>query len=67
MYMILEPKIIYCPKCGRKVCIWDRKSTIHPIAKCKKCNKLVVYRIDTGETEMKPIPKRNCSSGLTFY
>lgn len=62
-----EPKTIYCPKCGRKVCTWDGKSTIHPMAKCKKCNKIVVYRIDTGETEMKVAPKRTQGSGMRFY
>lgn len=62
-----EPKKIYCPKCGRRVTEWDGKSTIHPMAKCKNCKKMVVYRIDTDETEIKKIPPRNCSSGMTFY
>lgn len=61
-----EPKTIYCPRCGRRVTEWDGKSTIHPMAKCKKCKKVVVYRIDTGKTEIKSIPLRNCSSGMTF-
>lgn len=66
LYMA-EPKTIYCPRCGRKACVWDGKSTIHPMAKCKKCNKLVVYRIDTGETELKPVPERDTGSGMRFY
>lgn len=46
---------------------WDGKTTIHPIAKCRKCKKLVVYRIDSGETELKEIPERTQGSGLRFY
>lgn len=62
-----EPMTIYCPRCGRKVCTWDRKSTIHPMAKCKKCNRLVIYRIDTGETEIRDMPERTTGSGMMFW
>lgn len=65
--IMAEPKTIYCPKCGRKVSVWDGKTSIHVIANCKKCRKRVIYRTDTGETEIKKIPPRNCSSGMTFY
>ena len=58
-----EEKKIYCPKCGRT---HDARSTINKICRCKKCNKRIVYHVDTGETEIKNIPKRNCSSGMTF-
>lgn len=61
-----EPKTIYCPRCHRAVATYDGRSTINVIARCKKCRKRVVYHIDTGETEVKPIPPRNCSSGMTF-
>lgn len=61
-----EEKKIYCPKCGRKVGTHDGRSTINKICRCKKCNKRIVYHVDTGETEIKNIPKRNCSSGMTF-
>lgn len=61
-----EPKIIYCPKCGRRVAKHDGKSTINVISRCDNCKKRVVYHIDTGETEIKPMPQRNCSSGVTF-
>lgn len=57
---------IYCPKCKRKVAIYDGKSTINVIVNCKKCRKRVVYYVDTEEIEIKPIPPRNCSSGMTF-
>ena len=53
-----KEKTIYCPKCGRKVGVYDGRS--------KNCNKRIVYHVDTGETEIKNIPKRNCSSGITF-
>lgn len=36
------------------------------ITRCNRCRKRVIYHIDTGETEIKDIPKRNCSSGMTF-
>ena len=34
-----EQKTIYCPKCGRKVGIWDGKSTMDLYFRCKKCKK----------------------------
>lgn len=61
-----EPKTIYCPSCGRRVSQYDGRSTINVIARCKKCRKRVVYHVDTGETEVKPIPPRTTSSGMTF-
>ena len=62
-----EKKKIFCPRCHRAVAIYDGKQTINPIAKCKKCKKLVVYHVDTMETEIKDIPPRVSSSGMTFY
>ena len=61
-----EEKKIYCPGCKRKVGTHDGRSTINKIFRCKNCNKRVVYHVDTGETEIKRIQKRNCSSGMTF-
>lgn len=61
-----EPKTIYCPRCGRVACHYDGKQTINPRGRCKKCRKLVIYHIDTGETEIMPVQKRNTSSGMTF-
>lgn len=61
-----EPKTIYCPRCGRKVATWDGRSSINVITKCRKCIKKVVYHVDTGKTELKKLPERNCSSGMTF-
>lgn len=64
--MEYRKKIIYCPRCNRKVGTWDGRSTINIVSKCNKCKKQVVYHVNTGETEIKPIPPRNCSSGMTF-
>ena len=43
-------------------CVWYLKKV-----KIKKCNKRVVFHVDTMETEIKDIPPRECSSGLRFY
>lgn len=62
-----EPKTIYCPRCGRSACRYDGKQEANPMAKCKKCNRLVVYRVDTGETVLKDLPERTQGSGMRFY
>lgn len=62
-----ELKTIYCPKCNRKVATYDSRSKSNVIVNCKKCRKRVVYHVENGEIEIKPIPPRNCSSGMTFY
>ena len=61
-----EPKTIYCPRCKRKVSVWDGRSSINVIANCKKCKKKVVYCVDTGEVKIKNIPERTTSSGMMF-
>ena len=61
-----EPKTIYCPRCGRKVGIWDGKSTMDLYFRCKKCKKQVVYHSCNGVLEMKKLPQRNTSSGMSF-
>ena len=65
--LMAEPKTIYCPKCGRKVATWDGRSTINVIAHCVNCVRRVVYHVDNGTTEIKDIPPRVSSSGMTFY
>lgn len=60
-------KTIYCPRCKHKVAHYDGKSQINIIANCKKCKKRIVYHVDTDKVELKNIPKRPCSSGMTFY
>ena len=62
-----ESKIIYCPKCGRKVATWYGRSTNNILIKCKKCNKLVVYNVENENAEIKEIPQRVASSGMRFY
>lgn len=61
-----EPKTVYCPKCGQKVATWDGRSSINLVVTCRKCRKRVVYHVDTGKTEIKDIPPRECSSGTMF-
>lgn len=58
---------IYCPMCERLVGTYDGKSRINPQIRCKHCNKLVVYDIETGKTESKTIPQRMYGSGVRFY
>ena len=62
-----EPKTIYCPKCERKVATWDGRSTNNISVKCKKCNKLVVYDVESEEVKIKAIPQRPTSGGMRFY
>lgn len=62
-----KPKIIYCPQCKKKIGTYDGQSSINLIMHCKTCKKRIVYYVDTDEIEIKPIPPRNCSSGLTVY
>lgn len=61
-----KPVKIFCPKCKDYLGTWDGRSTSNYIARCNKCRKRVVYHVDSGEIEVKDIPKRNCSSGMTF-
>lgn len=61
-----ESVVVYCPRCGRKVGTYDGKSSINFIGKCKNCRKQVVYDIETRKTIIKPLPKRQTSSGVTF-
>lgn len=61
-----KPVKIFCPQCNSRVGTYDGRSTSSYITRCSKCRKRVIYHIDTDETEVKDIPKRNCSSGMTF-
>lgn len=62
-----KPKIIYCPQCKKKVGTYDGRSTINLIIDCGRCQKRIVYYVNADEIEVKPMPPRNCSSGLTVY
>ena len=57
---------IYCPRCKRKVGIWDGKSKINVKSKCNNCKNTVLYHVDTQETEIISSDTRNTSSGVTF-
>lgn len=61
-----EPKEIFCPKCGCKVGTYDGRSTTNFVSRCRKCNKRVIYNIDTKEIEVKPLPYRASGSGVSF-
>lgn len=62
----MKKKKIYCQQCNSYVGTYDGKSTINYISRCRKCRKRVIYHVETGQTEIKEIPKRNCSSVMTF-
>jgi transcription elongation factor Elf1 len=59
-------RTIYCPRCGRRVARYDGRSTINVIANCRNCDKQIIFDIEKWETQIKDIPKRNSSSGMTF-
>ena len=63
----MKSKMIYCPKCRRKVATYDGRATINKIAKCKKCDLQVIYDVARDETTVKPLPKRETSSGVVLY
>ena len=65
--MEITKKKIYCPRCHRQIGNLDTRSTIDVIANCRRCHRQIIYRIKTGETEVRFIPPRNSSSGMTFY
>lgn len=60
-------KIVYCPLCWGRVTSYDGKSKINPLARCRKCNVMVIYDIQNEKTKIMDKPVRNQSSGLTFY
>jgi transposase-like protein len=57
---------IYCPRCKRKVGIWDGKSTLNVKTRCEKCKKTILFRVETKETEFVANNARKTSSGVTF-
>ena len=57
---------VICPRCKTRVATYDGRSTTDVVANCRKCKVRVIYRIGTQKIELKPIPPRDCSSGVTF-
>lgn len=57
---------IYCPKCSRKVGVYDGRSTIKKIYLCTNCNKQVIFSPDTKKIEYRERVKRTCSSGMVL-
>lgn len=60
-------KKIYCPLCKGYLTTYDGRGTINLISNCKKCNKRIVYNPELDSIDVKEIPPRNTSSGMTFY
>lgn len=61
-----EPKSIICPSCKRTIAKWDRKSSMNIDIKCRKCNKLVIFRPINETVEIKYLPQRVSASGMRF-
>ena len=57
---------VFCPECHCRIMMVDRKSKIDKVVMCRRCKKMVVFKVATCETEIKPIPKRTYASGMTF-
>ena len=62
-----EPKRISCPRCNGHVATWDRKSSMNIEIKCRKCNKLVIFRPKNGTVELRRLPDRVSASALRFW
>ncbi len=62
----MKLKELYCPQCNSIVGRYSTKSKMNYITRCKTCKKRIIYHFDTGEIEIKPLPQRGCSSGLTY-
>jgi DNA-directed RNA polymerase subunit RPC12/RpoP len=58
---------IYCPKCKRKVGSHNPISQTDTDCRCQKCDKRVVYRYRTRETEITDRPPRKTAGGLRFF
>lgn len=65
--MEYTPVAILCPKCGRKVGTHDGRGTLYISTGCNKCKKLVVYKPETKETILRPLPEKTSSAGGRFY
>lgn len=63
----MEQKVVYCPKCNRKVMSVSIMGTLPYSVKCKECNKIVSYNPVTNEIKMKDIPVRSLASGKRIY
>ena len=61
-----ENKKIYCPRCSRKLGMWDGKTKTSVIVNCHKCKKQIIYHPLTAHREIKNITPRNTASGVTF-
>lgn len=60
------PKIIYCPKCFRKLGEYDGRTTINVAVICRNCRREIIYDVSSGATLSKRLEPRKTSSGVTF-
>nr|DAX03505.1 MAG TPA: cysteine-rich protein [Bacteriophage sp.] len=66
-FMEYVKRTIYCPNCGRKVGTYDGRGTMNIVCRCSKCMKRVIYYPATEKREIKKLPARETSSGMTFF
>lgn len=64
--MKYKPVKILCPQCNSYVGTYDGRSATNFVSRCRNCNKRVIYDIDTKEIEIKPLPYRASSGGVSF-
>lgn len=57
---------IICPQCNRYVSTYKGWGWTGISAKCKKCNQLVSYDVNSDEFKIIKTPDRT-SAGVTFY
>lgn len=67
LYNPIEKEPIYCPMCYEKIGMWDGKASIEQRRCCHKCKSMIAFDPKTKKERIMPIPKRTCSSGMTFY
>lgn len=57
---------VLCPKCSKKIGSANIRVKGIQFYNCRTCNKRIWYHGDTGECEVKEMPQRQSSSGITF-
>ena len=60
----MKSKTIYCPRCKRKVGIYDGRSTFTMTYSCQKCGKRILFNPEDNEIKIKDRPQREVSSGV---
>ena len=57
---------ISCPICKNVIGGHNPDTTTNSIYRCRKCNKRVVYHIDSEKITIKNFPSKITSSGVSF-